>query len=162
MPCLQGDRLQPLVAETFPTDAEKSGIGKNSVQRARERIVFIEVLPPKRRALVARKNKVVCPLLVVAAIHHIKEQARALLVKLAMPSLVDDQAGGTDKGCERACLLAQPSGIGELVPKLGRFDEISAVLADHSKKGSSEYITRMVLHIDEAQSIWKASLGFVV
>ena len=125
MPCLQGDSFQPFASETFPADAENSGIIKDAVQRAQKRIVLVEILPPKRRAFVACKDKVVCPFLVVAAVHHVEEQARALFVELAMPDLVDDQAGGTDEGSQSACLLAQPSGICELVPKLGRLDEIS-------------------------------------
>ena len=73
MPCLQGDSFQPFASETFPADAENSGIIKDAVQRAQKRIVLIEILPPKRRTLVARKDKVVCPFLVVAAVHHVEE-----------------------------------------------------------------------------------------
>ena len=93
-------------------------------QRAQKRIVLVEIFPPKLSALVARKDKIVGPFLVVAAINHVEEQGRALLAKLAMPNLFDDQAGGTDEGSERDCLLVQSPGIGELVPKLGCFDEI--------------------------------------
>lgn len=90
MPCLQCNRLQSFAAEVFPTDAEDSGVIKDTVQRTQKRIVLVEILPPKRRTLVTRKDKVVCPFFVVAAVHHVEEKARALLVELAMPDLVND------------------------------------------------------------------------
>lgn len=127
MPCLQCNRLQSFAAEAFPTDAEDSGVIKDTVQRTQKRIVLVEILPPKRRTLVARKG----PILVVAAVHHVEERARALLVELAMPGLADDQAGRANEGCQCACLLAQPSCVYEFVPKFGHLDEIclQAVLA---------------------------------
>ena len=137
MPCLQCNRLQSFAAEAFPTDTEDSGVIKDTVQRTQKRIVLVEILPPKRRTLVARKDKVVCPFLVVAAVHHVEEQARALLVELAMPDLVDDQAGGANEGGQCACLLAQPSCVYEFVPKFGRLDEIclqavlTALVSEH-------------------------------
>lgn len=92
---LERNGLQPFAPETLAPDVKDRGIVKDAVQSAQERVVFIEVLPPERRALVAGKDQIESALLVVAAVNQIKEQTRVLFVKLAMPNLVNNQTGRT-------------------------------------------------------------------
>lgn len=62
---MERNALQPFASETLAPDVEDRGIVKDTVQSAQERVVFIEVLSPERRALVAGKDQIESALLVL-------------------------------------------------------------------------------------------------
>ena len=72
---LQGNSFQLLATKAFPSDAENSGIIKDAIQRAQQGIGLLEVFLPLGRRLIARKDKIVGPFLVVTVVNHVEEQA---------------------------------------------------------------------------------------
>ena len=71
-------------------------ISKDAVQRTQKRRVFIKVLAPESRILVAGEDHVEIAFFVVATVNQIKEQPRILLVEFAMANLINNQAGRAD------------------------------------------------------------------
>ena len=80
--------------EAFALNVEYRGVIKDPVQRTQQRIVFVEVATPLRRALVAGEYNVEVAFLVVSPVNQVKEQPCILLVKLTVAHFVYNQAGG--------------------------------------------------------------------
>ena len=113
-----------LPRKTLAPDVKDRSVVKYTVQGAQERVVLVEVLPPERGVLVAGKDQIKSPLLVVAAVNQVKEQTGVLLVKLAMPNFINNQAGRADERGQGAGLLAEPPGVGKLVAQLRCLNEV--------------------------------------
>ena len=87
--CLQSIGFQPLAPEALAVDIEHSGVIKDSVKGAEQRIFLIEVLSPQGRTSVAGEDDIICPFLVVPPVDEVEEQPSVLLVELTVPDLVN-------------------------------------------------------------------------
>lgn len=88
--------IQFLSAEALTTQLKYRSLIKDAVQRTQKRRVFIKVLTPESRILVAGEDHVEIAFLIVPAVNQIKEQPRILLVEFAMANLINNQAGRAD------------------------------------------------------------------
>lgn len=140
MLCTQRVVLQMLATEALTTEGEDGGGIKEAVERAEQRVVLAEDFPPVGGILVAREDHVERAFFVVAAVHHVEEQARVRLVEFAVTNLIDNQAGRPDEAGKERALSARAAGDGELVTQLGRLDEVrlhavaAALVAERLRK----------------------------
>ena len=89
------------------------------------RSVLAEVLLPLSRVTVAGKDHVGVALLLVAAVHHVKEQPGILLVKLTVSHLINNQAGRADKVGQKVALPAGSACGSHAVPQLCHLNEVT-------------------------------------
>ena len=71
-----------------------SGIVKDAVQRTQQGSVFLEILAPEGRVLVAGEDHIETTFFVVAPVNQVKEQPRILLVEGTVANLVNNQTRG--------------------------------------------------------------------
>ena len=108
-----------------------SGIVKDAVQRTQQGSVFLEILAPEGRVLVAGEDHIETTFFVVAPVNQIKEQPGVLLVKGAVANLVNNQARGPHKAVETGIRLSGAPGCRESVPQ---FRGLKAIQARHSQR----------------------------
>ena len=121
---LQRNCLQLLSPETFTTQLKYSGIVKDAVQRTQQGSVFLKILAPESRVLVAGEDHIETAFFVVAPVNQVKEQSGILLVKGTVANLVNNQARGAHKAVEAGIGLSRTSGCRESVPEFGCLNEI--------------------------------------
>ena len=130
----------PPATVALTLNGEHHNIVKDAVESAQECIVLAEVLLPLGRILVAGKDRIVAAFLVVAAVHHVKEQAGVLLVKLAVAHLVNNKAGRADERREERSFPPGAASLGHPILQLGYLNEVhlQTVLAALVAKGLSQ------------------------
>ncbi len=120
----QRNRFKPPPTETLSLNCKDHCIIKDAVKGTQQKINFTKVFLPLCRVAVAGKNHVVAVALLVAAVNHIKKQARVLLVKFTMPHLVNNQAGRADKRSKES---AFPSGAASICHPVTQFDHLNEI-----------------------------------
>ena len=118
-----------------------SGIVKDAVQRTQQGSVFLEILAPEGRVLVAGEDHIETTFFVVAPVNQVKEQPRILLVEGTVANLVNNQTRGAHKAVETGIGFSRTSGCRESVPELRCLNKVGfqAMLA----AGVSESLSQM-------------------
>ena len=106
---MQCNGLQLLSPEAFTLNVEYRSIVKDPVQ-GQQCVILVEVGSPMVRVLVTGEYNVEVTFFVVSPINQIEEQPGILLVELAVPNFINNQAGRTDEAVEDGCFLTCPSG----------------------------------------------------
>lgn len=101
-----------------------SGIVKDAVQRTQQGSVFLEILAPEGRVLVAGEDHIETTFFVVAPVNQVKEQPRILLVEGTVANLVNNQARGAHKAVETGIGLSGTPGCRKSVPEFRGLNEI--------------------------------------
>src|SRR5699024_4604050 len=122
--CLQRNGLQFFSPETFTTQLKHSSIVKDAVQRTQQGSVFLKILAPESRVLVAGEDHIETAFFVVSPVNQVKEQPGILFVKGTVANLVNNQARGAHKTVEAGIGLSGTSGCCESVPELRCLNEI--------------------------------------
>lgn len=110
--------------EALALNCKDNRIIKDAVKSTQERVVLTEIFLLLRRIAVAGEDHVVITVLLVTAVHHVKEQLRVLLAKFAVSHFINNKAGRPDKRCKERALTASPSGIRHPVTQLGHLNEV--------------------------------------
>ena len=93
-----------------------SGIVKDAVQRTQQGSVFLDILAPEGRVLVAGEDHIETTFFVVAPVNQVKEQPRILLVEGTVANLVNNQTRGAHKADETVIGFSRTSGCRESAP----------------------------------------------
>ena len=88
----QGDCLKTAATEALALNCKDNRIIKDAVKSTQERVVLTEIFLLLRRIAVAGEDHVVITVLLVTAVHHVKEQLRVLLAKFAVSHFINNKA----------------------------------------------------------------------